>query len=234
MPTYRGYHKKATSDKMMRIIKRERILSIIIAGHQSGNAELRRVNPTPEGMKRSDMSWHDANLTKITIRHHVEHQEIFDWKVRIIEETGWLKNSRPRIYKEGDLLIAEWSDTRKLRIYYDWLHKSRKFTLERVLKYMYSPLFMAMYVLDQGLQLVSGSICIYTGFQNGEDTDRLEEWIQDILYCRTFVLKYTNYQDCILIDEEQTKYFLEKIEPFIKQLPAVYRSYYKHEASENG
>lgn len=230
MPTYKGYNKKATSDKMMRIIKRERILSIVIAGHQSGNAELRRVNPTPEGMKRSDMSWHDANLTKLTIRHHVKNKELFDWKLHIIEETGWLKHSRPKVNREGDMLIAEWSDTRKLRIYYDWLHKARAFTLEKILKYMYSPLFLAMLVLDQGLEVVTNRVCIYTGFSGGSDTDRLNKWIHDIFGYSTFVSKRDDAQDVILIESKDD--FLRSIEPHIKELPETYRTYYKNEASE--
>ena len=230
MPTYKGYSKQATSDKMMRIIKRERILSIIIAGYQSGYADLRRVHPTPAGIKRSDMSWHDANLTKLTIRHHISHQELFDYKLRIIEETGWLKNSHPRIYKDGDMLVAEWSDTRKLRIYYDWLHKSRNFTLERVLKYMYSPLFMAMYLLDQGLNVVGGRICIYTGFSGSKETERLNEWIHDILGCTTYVIKHDDAQDIILIEDEYKEAFLNLIEPLIKELPDTYQTYYKNEA----
>lgn len=176
--TYKGYSKKATSDKMMRIIKRERILSIIVSGYYSDSATLERVNPTPEGILRSEMSWRDANLTRLTIMHSKDEKHIFDWKVKLIEETGWLYN--PKFYETEMLLCVEWEDTKKLRIYYDWLHYAKLFTVRKILKYMYSPLFISMFFIDQRDKNVMKDKNFMISLPYEEDVESLKKWANDI------------------------------------------------------
>ncbi|MGG2085363.1 hypothetical protein [Lysinibacillus pakistanensis] len=228
MPTYKEY---SMSDQIMCVRKVEKILSIITSGYQSGNTDLRHIHPTPAEMKSSDMSWHDANLIKLTVRHHIRNKELFDFKLQIIEETGWLKNLH--IYRKCDILVAEWSDTSKLRIFYDWLHKAQNFTLEYVLNYMNSPFFLAMYILDQGLNFVADHICIYTGFSNSKESDFLNKWIHDNLGYETYILKHDNLQDVILIDSECKDNLLNVVKQTIQSLPKTYQVYYKYQSTNS-
>ncbi|ODV53278.1 hypothetical protein [Lysinibacillus fusiformis] len=224
MPIYQEY---LMSDQIMCIKKLEKILSIITSGYQSGNTDLRHVHPTPAEMKRSDMSWHDANLTKLTISHHIRNKELFDFKLQIIEETGWLKNLH--VYRKRDILVAEWTDTSKLRIFYDWLNKAQNFTLEYVLNYMNSPFFLTMYILEQGLNLVADHICIYTGFSNSRESDHLNEWIHACLGYETYILKHEKLQDVILINAEYKENLLKAMKQIIHSLPNTYQVYYKYQ-----
>ena len=194
MSTFKGYNKKATSQHMMRIVKRERILSIIIAGRSSGWAILDRVNPTPKGMKRNDMTWEDGNLTYLRIIHKVEHRNVFEWKVKLIQDTGWLANSNEKIYERDGYLYAEWQDTNKLRIYYDWLRKGKEYTILKVLKYMYSPLFITMFYADNELYLThEHGWVLASGFHTeSDDSIQLQLWMKEVL----------NYDSKVINDSE--------------------------------
>lgn len=183
MPTFKGYTKEATSDTTLRIDKRERILAVIISGYATGRAVLERTNPTPAGLRRRDMSWPESNLTTLQIKHRLSEREAFEWKLALIEDTGWLADSNQTVYEKDGYLVAEWSDTQKLRIFFNWLHKGKQYTIQKVLKYMYSPLFIAMFMRDNALYLDhEDSWKLTTGFHTrSRDSELLQAWMKDVL-----------------------------------------------------
>lgn len=197
---YKGYTKQATSQKMMRIIKREYILSIIIAGIQSGHVTLERTEPTPEGMRRSDMDWHEANRTTMTIKHATFDKELFDYKLYLIRSTEWLDKSLVSVEEKDGFHIATFTDTNKLRLYYNWLHKKKEFTIQNVLKYMYSPLFLAMHFLDQVVP-INGDLSLVFDLPKS-DLDELKKWMLEVLQYETV---FTADNHCAFVDTEKVR-----------------------------
>lgn len=210
-PTFKGYHKKATSDTMMRIIKRERILSIIIAGRVSGHVTLERTNPTTPGMRRSSMPWHDRNKTTMTICHQKSEEELFNWKVGLINGTGWLYDSEPKQWEEDGYLYASWSDTRKLRIFYDWLHRNKEFSVQRVLKYMYSPLFLLAFQKD-GLLVKDpehGYLLTHGFPTKSMDSELIALWMKQIL---SYTVRPFNDEQLVIETSKVDEHILEVIQ----------------------
>lgn len=214
MTTFKGYSKEATSDTMMRIIKRERILSIIIAGHASGHVTLQRTNPTTEGLRRSEMPWHEANETTLQLSHPKAERDIFNWKLKLIQEGQWLEESNHKTWEQDGMLYASWSDTQKIRIFYNWLHQSKRYTIHRVLKYMYSPLFITMFYVDKVLQFDQDHGYVLThGFHTkGKDSLLFQQWLKQVLDIDSAVLDddsiafyHESIQSSILTIEDEIK-----------------------------
>ena len=128
--------KKQTSQKMMRHIKRDIILSYLIAAKLSGNGDIYRTNPTPEGMKRKEMSFDDANMT--TLELVFDTMKEAEQCIKDIASTQWL----PLPVKEYDAINHRYKLTyqciKKLRLYYDWMHRGvdREFYLSTIMKYL--------------------------------------------------------------------------------------------------
>ncbi|MCY7866009.1 hypothetical protein MOB78_13030 [Bacillus spizizenii] len=207
MNTFKGYDKQATSDAMMRIDKRERILSCVLGG-----AWLEKL-PKHDG----------KNIVLFSICEHESNKDYFDWKVKMLKETQWLSNFKT--WKKKDLYIAQWSDTRKLRIYHKWLHRSGKRTYERVLKYMYSPLFAAIMVMDRGALNQSKELVIDLGLNYGESADLMKVWFKDILDISTEVVR-TRTMHYLSFDHLGTKKLLSSIKPIVKDIPSMYEKLY--------
>lgn len=207
---YKGYNKKATSDKTMRIDKRERILPIIL-----GNASLEKMSLFE--IKKDEDSLYEkiSNIknnipVKLTIREPINRKEYFYWKLSLIRSTNWLYQEELNI--EEDSLTVSWKDTRKLRIFYKWIYKSNKKTYETVLKYMYSPLFLIIISLELG-EIVNGSLRINTGITYGQSAEFLKNWMKDILDLDSEVDKLNGHAIVFSLDstEKAVKMIKEEI-----------------------
>lgn len=220
--TFKGYNKKATSNSMLRIDKRERIIACIL-----GDAMLNRVSPDEarnlSNIKNSD--WHLQNLIQLKIVEHESNKDYFDWKVNMIQETGWLSNFET--WKQDGFYIAQWCDTRKLRIYYKWIYKNSKKTFKQVLKYMHSPLFAAVLVLDNGALNQSKELAIDLGLNYGDNASLLSKWFQDILDVRSEVIK-TPATHYVSFDQINTRKLLSAIKPIVKDIPSMYGKLFSH------
>ena len=223
MVMFRGYNKKSTSGSMLRIDKRERIISCIL-----GDAILEKV-PLDEAKKinnKKNDQWHLENLVRLKIIEHETNKDYFDWKIKIIQETGWLSNFKS--YKQDKFYIAEWCDTRKLRIYYKWIYKNSKKTFKQVLKYMHSPLFAAILVLDNGaLQKNSKELVIDLGLNYGNNAVLLVKWFKDVLSINSEAIK-TSATHYLRFDQINTKRLLSAIKPIVKDIPSMYESLFSH------
>ena len=229
MAKFKGYSKQATSDKMMRIIKRERILSILL-----GNASLIKV-PEDEAkaflqrFSKDDkvFDWKTHNLTRMSFYEPLEHKDYFDWKVSLIKETKWLFN--PKILSDEKGCSASWQDTKKLRIYRKWLYKGKQFTCEDVLKYMYSPLFLAILVMEKGYINQDKQLEINLGFNHKLSSILLVQWLSDVLNLKAgfktnnLADKYSGHDVIVFIDSEKA---LACIEPTIKEIPSKHKQLY--------
>lgn len=222
MAKYKGYHKKATSDKMMRIVKRERILSFILGGATLEKVPVEEAEQLLQQFASNPQAyeWKTKNLVRFEICEHAENKDYFDWKIKLIKETGWLRNMRT--WQEGDFYYASWHDTRKLRIYRKWLYKANKRVLERVLKYMYSELFAAVLFMDRGGLTKEQEIVIDTGFNYGDNAEQLKIWFKDILNLNAEV-RITPDGHYLKFDYSQSRKLLELIEPIIKEIPSMHR-----------
>lgn len=222
MAKFKGYSKKATSNKMMRIIKRERILSMLI-----GKASLTKVPPEEAkvALKRfSDnqevFDWKVNNLTRMSIVEPLKHKDYFDWKLNLIKETGWLRN--PKIFINREQCSASWQDTKKLRVYRKWLYRGNQFTCEQVLKYMYSPLFLAILVMEKGYINKNNQLEIDLKFGHKLSSILLIQWLSDILDLKA-TFNVDNYD---VLTFEDSKEALLKIESIIKEIPSKYKQFY--------
>lgn len=224
MVKFKGYNKKATSDTMLRIDKRERIMACILGGallkKMPPEQALKKLNP-----KSHNLEWQSKNLVQLTIYEHESNKDYFDWKISIIKETGWLKNFKT--WKKDDILYASWHDTRKLRIYYKWIYKSHKKTFEQVLKYMHSPLFAAILVMDNGAINQSKEIVINLGLNYGKSAELLQQWFKDILGIHSEVIK-TPSSHYLSFDQTGTRKLLSQIKPILKNIPSMYNKVYPH------
>lgn len=234
MKTFKGYNKKQTSDKMMRIIKRERIMSCLV-----GRAKLEKV-PKDEALKligdnhnydAKTLEWKSKNIVRMTICEHISNKDYFNWKLKMFKETGWLRNQK--VWRNGDYLYASWYDTRKLRIYYKWMHRAHKKTLKRILKYMYSPLFIAILAMDNGRINNDGLLEINLQLNDKESSLLLKQWFKDIFNIDiAFKANSLGEQDIDIIIFPDTDRVLGMIEPIVKEIPSMHKALFsaKHPA----
>lgn len=197
----KGYkNKKQTSQFMMRQEKRESILGIIIASLLADCGKLERTNPTPPDMKRKDMSYHEAMST--TFSYTGEFKNLYQ---QVFERTGWFRNAT---------FLCEpfsFTDTNKLKIYYNWLHKGRAFTLERVLKYLYSPAFLLPLFLEGLLSKTEEAYYVLLdqkGLLSLSDLEGLQYYATELLGIESYIENDTFY-----IHES----FIDLIQPTISQ-----------------
>lgn len=229
---FKGYNKKNTSSCMMRIDKREIILSVLCGQARLYRPSLDVAEKLYEKSKRKKQNrdWQIKNLTVMEIFEPIWRRDYYDWKVKMINKTGWLYNFNERT--EGEMLLAQWYDTRKLRIYYRWLHKNGQFTLERVLKYMYSPLFPAILIMERGyLHPDRERLIIEFNFNHDPGVEMLSRWFWDILEIRTSVYRDEERFSYLFIDDDEMKKTLELLMPVIEKIPSMHERFYQREAS---
>lgn len=219
MSKYKGYSKQPTSDKMMRIIKRERILAMIIAN----GAELNKIAPEEAeklftGIRRvkSNKDWQFSHTCGLTIKS--SDYEFFNWKLDLIEECEWLKN-----FVDIDDDKRMYFDTRKLRIFYKWMHKSGHFYIENVLKYMYSPMFPAILMMECG-QYEEEQLILHLQHLSTDDRTELVIWFEDI-----FGLHPVPLHGSLWFGKEDTSKLIHLTEDIIKQVPSIYNKLLKRE-----
>ncbi len=223
MDRFKGYSKVATSDKMMRIIRRERILSVLI-----GNASITSI-PEEEARIFLKKYSHDkdlydskcAGLTRMSFSEPLEHRDYFEWKVSMIEKTKWLFDLRTTV--DDECYKASWQDTKKLRIYKKWLHKGKQFTCENVLKYMYSNLFLAILSMEKGYINKDNQLEIDLKFNHRLSSRLLVQWLSDVLNLEAS-FKSDDSLDIIFFPD--TVKALSVIEEIIKEVPSKYKQLY--------
>lgn len=225
MARFRGYNKKNTSHCMMRIDKRERILSMIVGGArlERFSYEVAKKKYESSNIKKSNPDWQIKNLTQLTISEPKSRKDYFDWKVKKIKETGWLSNFR--MWQEEDYYYASWFDTKKLRIYYKWLRVSGKESYEKILKYMYSPFFPAVLVMDRGELSEDKELIIRLNINYGLSINLLQEWFVDILGISSEAIR-DKAGHCLYFDKKSTANLLEQIEPVVKEVPSMYEKWH--------
>lgn len=144
MKKYKGYNKQQTSDKQMRIDKREPILAYIVAQPH----KLMKLMPKSAenlhrtyGKVKGNEEWQFANTVSLEVCHN--DYAVFSELLDFIDETGWLKT-----YVDTEDNARVYFDTRKLRTYYNWTHRGPKqyFYIERILKYFYTNTLFTMYL----------------------------------------------------------------------------------------
>lgn len=222
MVRFKGYSKTATSDTTLRIDKRERIIACILAG---GTLE----KLSPEMSVNSSQDGQPKNLVRLTIYEHMENEDYFDWKLRMLQEADWLSNFKT--WGKDNVLYATWQDTRKLRIYYKWIYKNHKKTYEQVLKYMHSPLFPAILIMENGAINKSKELLIDLGVNHGESARLLQQWFKDIFDVYTDVIKAPE-SHYLSFDQLSTKKILSVIKPIVQNIPSMYEKLYPHASSK--
>ena len=180
---FKTRNKKDTSGRnMVRDEKRERILGIAIT---SGHLYIQK----------------DTGKTELFIVGSRAFSDMLQWKIDLIKETGWL--STPEIYESGEAsLTARYNHNNKLRIYRKWLYRHDKKTLTQVLKYMYSPLFASLLLIDLGQQTKDSIVINMTMFKQ-EDIQLLQRWFKDLFDINCFEGMYNGME--ALVFEHQDR-----------------------------
>lgn len=228
MAAFKGYSKVATSDTKLRIDKRERIIACILGG-----ATLEKLPPDVAVnylSNSSNQEWQSKNLVQLTICEHESNRDYFDWKVNMIQETDWLSNLQA--WEEDHLLHAQWHDTRKLRIYYKWIFRNKRKTFHQVLKYMHSPLFAAVMIMDSGAMNKGKELLIDLGLNYGESADLMQAWFKDVLGIAVEVIK-TPETHCLSFDQLNSRKVLSAIKPIVQDIPSMHEKLYPHAANRN-
>lgn len=195
-----------TSGKnMVRIEKRERILSIAIHG-------LLDKVPTDKA----------PGLTRLSIIGY--NRDYIDWKISMIESAQWL--TRENVPRASFAMWMSWIDSNKLRIYRKWLYHNNKKTLKNVLKYMYSPLFPAVFFMENG-GLDEEYDCAYFRLWHNSmaDAEIFKEWLKDVLDLDAVIIVGQYDIPCLAFCGENKDKFLDTIEPIVKQIPSKYANF---------
>jgi len=191
-----------SGQNMVRIQKRERILSIAI------HSILSKVN--------------DKNDPKsVRMKIMACNRDYLNWKIAMIESAQWL--TREDAKRDSFTMWMSWKDSNKLRIYHKWLYHNHKFTLKNVLKYMYSPFFPAVFYMERG-GIDDDYDCAYLRlwYQKPEQVKLLATWFKDVLDLETTVINGQYDIPCLVFCGEMKEKFLSIIEPIVSQVPSKY------------
>lgn len=209
---FKGYNKVDTSGRnTLRIEKREQILSIAIHG-------LLKKVPTKES----------PGLTRLSIMAY--DRDYLEWKIKTIESAGWL--TRENVERASYAKWMSWVDSNKLRIYHKWLYRNNVLILSNVLKYMYSPLFPAVFYMERG-GIDDEYDCAYLRlwFMDAKEIGSLKSWFKDIMNLDTDVICGQFEIPHLAFCNENKKKFLDAIEPIVKQIPSKHAEFYTESAT---